>query len=184
MVKVPIQIRTHLIAFFYEEFKELKDLPFDKISNHSCEIKKESSIGKTVIAILQNQEDIFNTAPFFIYFHKPKGFKDVPTAHIYQIIHGKEKLVRVPKKIAQDLNYIFEDLFRFAFVNTVQTAQKYAPKTKVQEVIIDFMTTYNLEEYGFRLDSLRTLYNREIKKNQLTFRFQKRCSNRVLNFSF
>lgn len=181
MLKVPVKIRTHLIPFFYKEFKEADDEAFVKINTKTCAIKKSSSTGKTITAILQNQEGISKNANFYIYFQLPKKITQKPKAHIYQIKKGKEQLVMVPEKIAKDLNYYFEDLFRFAFVNTVQTAKKYAPNLKVQDIIIDFMTKYNLEEYGFRLDSLRTLYNREVKKEQLLLRFQKRCSNRVLN---
>lgn len=183
MQKVPIQIRPHLIAFLYYNFKDLSDENFDKIAAKSCEIKKDTAIGKIVLAILENQESIDINKKLYIYFSVPKNINHKTDAHIYQIIKEKEVLVKVPEKIAKDLNYIFQDFFIYAFVNSIQNARKYAPQLKVKDLILDFMLKYNLDEYGFRVDSLRRLYDRDTKNEQLLFRFNTKCSNRVLNFS-
>jgi hypothetical protein len=183
MIKVPIQIRPHLIPFLYYDFKNISDDSFDKISTKSCEIKKDTAIGKIVLAILENQDCINVNKKLYIYFSVPKNINKASCAHIYQIKKNKEELVKVPEKIAKDLNYIFQDFFLFAFVNSIKNIKKYAPHEKVKDLILDFMNKYNLDEYGFRLDSLRRLYDRDVKNDQLLFRFNTKCSNRVLNFS-
>lgn len=179
---VPIQIRPHLIPFLYKELKEAADVDYLAIRAKSCKISKNASIGKTLIAILSASKKYQAPDNFYIYFYVPKKITATPTAHIYQIVNGKEELLKVTEKLAKDLNYIFEDLFRYAFVNTVYTAKKYAPNLKTEKIILDFMQTYNLEEHGFKVASMRSLYNREIKNKCALQRFQTKSSNRVLNF--
>lgn len=178
--KVPVQIRPHLIAFFYQEFKAASDADYFKIKAKACKITIDSSIGKMLIAILKSQSKSEN---FYIYFSVPEKITEKPTAHLYQVIKNKSELLKVSQKLATDLNYLFEDLFRFAFVNTVFTAKKYAPNLQLQNIILDFMQTYNLEEYGYRVDTMRKLYNREVKETNSLKRFQNKSANRVLNFT-
>jgi hypothetical protein len=177
---VPVKIKPHLIPFFYKEFKAAADADYFKIKAKACKITIDSSIGKLFTAILQSEIKAEN---FYIYFSVPEKINEKPAAHIYQINKNKNELIKVTPKLAIDLNYLFEDLFRFAFVNTVFIAKKYAPHLQYQNIILDFMKEYNLEEYGFRLDSMRKLYNREIKESNSLKRFQTKSANRVLNFS-
>ncbi|WP_341221881.1 hypothetical protein [Polaribacter atrinae] len=180
---VPIKVRPHLIPFFYKEFKADTDAHYLKNRVRACKIVINSSLGKMIRITLEKSDYPVKPQKFYIYFSVPDKVSDKATAEIYQTVKGSNSFLKVPEKVASDINDIFEDLFRYNFVLTVSTALKYAPNLKVEKVILDFMTEYNLEEHGFRLDTMRSLYNREMRESLSLKRFQSKSSNRVLNFS-
>ncbi|WP_271406591.1 hypothetical protein [Tenacibaculum soleae] len=180
---VPVKLRPHLIPFFYKEFKADVDAHYLNSRVKACKIVTNSSIGKLIRIALDKADLPIKPQKFYIYLSVPSKMKEKSTAHIYQTVNGTNSFLKVPEKVASDINDVFEDLFRFSFVNTVATALKYVPGIKIESVILDFMTEYQLEEYGFRIDSMRSLYNREVKKRSKLTRFQTRSSNRVLNYS-
>ena len=55
------------------------------------------------------------------------------------------------------------------------------PNLLVRDAIIEFMNEYQLDEYGFNIESIRRLLDRgqECKLSRL----QSKVANRVLNFS-
>jgi len=180
---VPIKVRPHLIPFFYKEFKADTDAHYLKSRVKACKIVINSSLGKMIRIALEKCEHPVKPQKFYIYFSVANRVSNKATAEIYQTVNGTNSFLKVPEHVASDINDIFEDLFRYSFVTTVYTALKYAPHLKVEKVIIDFMTEYDLEEHGFRVASMRSLYNREIKERTPLYRFQSKTSNRSLNFS-
>jgi len=179
---VPLKLRPHLIPFFYKEFKPDIDAHYLKHRVKACKIDSTSSIGKLIRISLEKSTHPVKPQKFYIYLSLPEKITDKATAKIYETVNGNNSFLKVPEKVASDINDIFEDLFRFSFVNTVSTAVKYAPKVPLSKIIIDFMTEYNLEEYGFRLNSLCRLYHREVNKEHKLNRMQSKSSNLVLNF--
>jgi len=181
---VPLKLRPHLIPFFYKEFKSEVSAHYLKSRVKACKIDSTSSIGKLIRISLEKCEYPIKPQKFYIYLSVQEKITDKSTAKFYKTVSGTHSFLKVPEKVASDINDIFEDIFRYSFVNTVTIALKYAPDLKVNKIILDFMEEYNLDEYGFRLDSLRSLYNREIRKKHKLNRMQSKSSNRVLNFFF
>ena len=180
---VPVKLRPHLIPFFNKEFKADVEANYLNSKVKACKIVTNSSIGKLIRIALEKAKVPTKPQKFYVYISVPARITEKTTAEIYQTVNGTNTFLEVPEKVASDINDVFEDLFRFTFVNTVSTAVKYVPGLKVEKVIIDFMQEYELEEHGFRLDSMRSLYNREVKKNTKLNRFQTKSSNRVLNYA-
>mgnify|MGYP001034430429 CR=1 FL=1 len=175
---VPVKIRKHLIPFFYKEFKGKEAFYLDK-KVKACKINMTSSIGKMFRITLEKSDYPVKVEKFNMYISISDN---VVSGQMYQCVSGQYSFLKVPEKVAEDLNDILEDQFRIAFVYTVQTAIKYAPNLKIKDIISDFMIEYKLDEYGYRLESMRTLYNREISKNNKMSRMQSKASNRVLNY--
>lgn len=179
---IPVKLRPHLIPFFYKEFSPEIEAHYLNSRVKACKIVTNSSIGKLIRIALEKIEYPLKPQKFYVYFSFPEKITDKYTAEIYQTVNGTNSFLQVPEKVASDINDIFEDLFRLTFINTVQVAMRYNKNVKLDDVIIDFMTRYELEENGFRLDSMRRMYHREVEKKTLLNRFQSRSSNRVLNF--
>lgn len=180
---VPVKLRPHLIPFFYKEFKAEVDAKYLNTRVKACKIDATSSLGKQIRISLEKCEFPVKPQKFYIYLAVPERVADKATADIYKTVSGVNSFLKVPTKVASDINDIFEDIFRYSFVNTVATAVKYAPTLKLNTIILDFMQEYNLEEHGFRLNSMLRLYHREISKKNKLNRMQSRSSNKVLNFN-
>lgn len=179
---VPVKLRPHLIPFFYKEFKADSEAHYLNSRVKACKIVVNSSIGKMIRISLEKSHYPIRPQKFYIYFSLPEKIKDKSTAQIYQTVNGSNSFLKVPRKVAEDINDLFEDLFRIQFVNTIKTALKYSETIKIETVILDFMKEYCLDEYGFRLDTLRRLYMRYANKPALN-RMQSKSSNRVYNYS-
>jgi len=178
---VPVKIRQHLIPFFYQEFKGKEAYYLNK-KVKACKITMTSSIGKMFRITLEKSGYPQKIEKFNIYISVSENRNPKYTADIYKCVSGKHSFLKVPDKVAEDLNDVLEDQFRIAFVYTIKTAAKYAPGIKIKDLISDFMIEYKLDEFGYRLESLRTLYNREVSKDASMSRMQSKVSNRVLNY--
>ena len=178
---VPVKLRPHLIPFFYKEFNADSDAHYLNTRVKASKILINSSIGKLIRIALEKSDYPVKPQKFYIYFYFPEKIASKATAELYQTVNGTNCFLQVPDKLAQDINDIFEDLFRIQFINTIKIAKKYNPDIKIKNVIIDFIKEYSLDEFNFREKSLRRLYNNNVNK-PLLHRMQTTASNRVLNY--
>lgn len=179
---VPIKIRPYLIPFFYKEFKGTEEAHYLNKKVKSCKISLTSSLGKMFRNSLVQIDYPEKIEKFNVFITVNDVEKTAYTAGIYKCVSGQYSFLKVPEKIASDINDILEDQFRLSFLITVQTAIKYAPNVKVKDVIEDFMVEYKLDEYGYQLNSLRRLCERWIAEDTKMSRMQSKVSNRVLNY--
>jgi len=182
---VPVKIRPHLIPFFYKEFKGIEEAFYLNKKVKACKINIGSSLGKLFRITLQKSgypEKIENFN-MFISVTNSQSSNPKFSAQIYKYASGNYSFLKVPKEVAEDLNNVLEDQFRIAFVYSVKWALKYSSEIKIKDVISDFMVEYGLDEHGYTLESLRTLYNRQIKEEAGMSRMQSKSSNRVLNYN-
>lgn len=180
---VPVKIRKHLIPFFYKEFKGEEARYLNKTVK-ACKITMNSSLGKMIRRSLEQIDYPEHIEKFnmFISIYDQESSNKKTNASLYKCVSGKHSFLKVPEEVEKDLNEILEDQFRITFIASVKSAVKYNQNIKVKDAIADFMLEYGLDEYGYRLESLRTLYNREVKKKALLSRMQIKVSNRVLNY--
>lgn len=101
-----------------------------------------------------------------------------PVGKMYSNVNGKNHFLYVPEYQEKKVNEILEDLFRLAFVYSTKGMLKNNKELKVREAISEFMTEYELDNYGFELESIRRLLNRN-SKYKLS-RLQNQVSNRFL----
>jgi hypothetical protein len=180
-IVVPVKLRPHLIPFFYQEFKEEVAAHYLQHKVKACKLSATSSLGKIIRITLEKSKQPIKPQKYYVYFSIPTKISKC-TAQVYVTEKGKTSFLKVPEKVALHINEIFEDLFRYTFVTRINNVLKYAPDLKLDNLILDFMKEYDLEEFGFRLDSMRHLYHREKKKAFFLSRFQSQCSNRVYNY--
>ncbi|WP_372744297.1 hypothetical protein [Lutibacter sp.] len=183
---IPVKIREHLIPFFYEEFKGVEAHYLNKRVK-ACKISMTSSIGKMLRITLEKSgyplKEIDKIGKFNMYIAvSDSEASKTASAKIYKYVSGQYSFLKVPYQVAEDINDILEDQFRIAFVNRVKGALRFSPKTKVQDIISDFMVEYSLDEYGYKIASLQRLYNRSVAENKTMSRMQSKVSNRVLNY--
>ena len=140
---VPIKIRPHLVPFFYKEFKGTEEAHYLNKRVKSCKISLTSSLGKMIRNSLLQISYPEKIDKFNVFISVTDVEKKEYTAEIYKCVSGQYSFLKVPEKVAADINDILEDQFRLVFFKTVESAVKYAPKIKIKEVIEDFMIAYN-----------------------------------------
>ena len=181
---VPVKIRPHLVPFFYKEFKGTEEAYYLNKKVKACKINIGSSLGKMFRMTLEKSGYPEKIEKFNMYIsvNDTSGGAPEYSAEIYKYASGQYSFLKVPEKVAEDLNNVLEDQFRIAFVYSVKWALKYAPGAKVKDVISDFMIEYSLDDFGYKLESMRTLYDRSVRENATMSRLQSKASNRVLHY--
>lgn len=178
---VPIQIRKHLIPYFYKEFQGIEANYLNK-KVKAAKINMNSSIG-FLLQVTLEKSDKPVVADKFTMFISVTNFDGVRSADakIFKCVSGKHSFLRVPDQINNRINDLLEDQFRVAFVSYIEGRLESDRKLKVRDAIIQFMEKYELDESGFEMRSLWRLLNREQKKERLS-RMQNMSTNRVLNY--
>lgn len=184
MQTIPIKIRPHLIPFFYQELKgEEARLQNKRVK--ACRISLTSSVGMIIsMCINRNRavSQVKNIDDYYLYLSiSEKNYKK-SEGSIYTTSSGERMLLELPEKVADNINCLLEDQFRVSLVSAVDWATKYNKHIDKKTVFEDFMVKYELDEFGFKLNSLRRMYDRESEKDALLSRMQTKASNRVLNY--
>lgn len=181
---IPVKIRPHLVPFFYQEFLGIEARYLNK-KVKACKISMTSSIGKMFNLALEKvdyPEKPEKIEKYYLYLSISEGERKKANGKIYSCASGVRSFLRVPEKVAEDLNCVLEDQFRLSFVYAISWALKYNQNIKKDRVIADFMVEYSLDEFGFNLKSLVRMYDREIEKGARVSRMQNKFSNRVINY--
>lgn len=176
---VPVQIRPHLIPFLYKEFEGIEVNHLNK-KVKACKINPESSLGFMIMLSLQKCKlPVKTTGKYYVYLEiEPAIFSD---SKLFNIAKGNNSFLEVPPALNNKINEILEDMFRIAFQYHTRGMLKANPNLQVRDAIAEFMTEYQLDEYGFNIESIRRLLDRG-QKNKLS-RLQHKGANRVLNYS-
>ncbi|AGN89423.1 hypothetical protein LIT13_01245 [Flavobacterium psychrophilum] len=174
---VPVQIRPHLIPFFYKEFEGVEVNHLSK-KVKACKVNSESALGFMIMLSLQKCKfPVKTTGKFYVYLEiSPAIFSE---SKLFNIANGKNSFLEVPPYLNNKINEILEDIFRIAFQYQTRGMLKANPNLLVRDAIIEFMNEYQLDEYGFQVESIRRLLDRG-QKNKLS-RLQSKVANRVLN---
>jgi hypothetical protein len=181
---VPIQIRPHLVPFFFAE-SDGKEYNYGnkrvKTVIYSSDI---SGIGKMIRRLMVKADrhlniDHFNLCLTITDNPNKKNFK----GEFYKFENGANSFLRLPEDANDDINDLLEDMFRMAFVSYMHGCIENNDAAVVRKAIDKFIGKYDLLEFGFCNETLRRLYYREKKNGKILNRFQTKTSNNVLNFS-
>ena len=172
---VPIKIRPHLIPFFYKEFEGIEvDYLNKKVK--ACKINSESALGFMIMLSLKKCEfPVKTSGKYYVYLDiSPAIFTE---AKLFKIVNNQNSFLEVPEFLNKKINEILEDLFRVAFQYHTRGMLLGDPNMQVKDAISYFMKEYELDEYGFNIESIRRLLDRG-KKHKLS-RLQNKTANQI-----
>ncbi len=178
---VPINIRPHLIPFFYEEFEGIEAKYLSR-KVKACKITMQSTLG---ILIRVSVEKIYlpeqtSDISLYITINDQEG-KNKYTSKIYKYISGEYSFLRVSPKAEKQINDVLEDYFRIGLLFYMKGVKKFS-NTAVDEALYSFIIDYDLDTYGYNIEMIRRYYNRSLKKNNKLSRIQIKSSNKTLNY--
>lgn len=174
---VPVKIRPHLIPFFYSEFEGV-DAHNPTTKAKACKITKTSSLGFMLVTALRPTDTPAKPNKYYIYITFEDDLFD---SKFYSVANGKNCFLEVPEFVNDQINNLLEDQFRIAFVYFVKGMLRSNPDLLVHEAISEFMVEYELDEYGFELESMRRILNRN-SRFKLS-RLQSKVTNRVFGYN-
>ena len=171
---VPLHIRPHLIPFLFKELEGSEVLHLNK-KVKACKVSSRSNLGFMIRTALQKTDKPVKCGHYYVYLALDDDFVD---GKLYNVVNGKNSFLHVPEYQEKKINEILEDLFRMAFVYSTKGMLKNNKSLLVRDAIAEFMTEYQMDDYGFDLESVRRLLDRN-SKYKLS-RLQNQVSNRVL----
>lgn len=179
---VPIQIRPHLIPFFFQEF-DGEEASYLNKKVTAIKVSTKSSLGRTIRLFMVKVNipvKIDNYQLYLSVADHPDGGKTYE-GNFYRFESGQSSFLQLPPEVNRDINNLLEDIFRMAFIFYVDGYMEDGKKN-ITQGINKFIDQYELLEFGFCNEKLRQLYYREKGKNKRLSRFQQRPANRVTNF--
>lgn len=177
---VPVEIRSHLIPFFFHEM-EGTFASYNGEKVNMIKLKCSSSLANYLYTQIDyNRADHkYPYDSFLLYLSVQTNQFYVMSGKVYIDKKGIKSELLMPLSKVREFNGLLEDVYRTNLVSYVDGFKDAG--SQVSKGVDSFMVKYNLYEYGFEYQSLRKIYY-EQKKTSLLNRFQNRASNKVLGF--
>lgn len=162
---VPLTLRPHLVYFLMKEMKgETKN--YAGIRCTVFDISRKSFIGKFLLEHLEKIDYPVRNISRFNFFAEisagSRSRKHLSSGSFYKKEMLGETFVYLPEQYVDDVNELFEEMFRSSFFNYVQARAD--DDLLVTQAILLYIDKYDLYECGMNQDQLRKLYYR-ISKN-------------------
>ena len=181
---VPILIRPHLVPFFFKESEG------DEVTYGNKKVKSVlysstvSSMGRMIRLLMVKAGKPLNVKNFNLFLTiSDHGNGKKYKGEFYKFENGRNSFLQLPQETNDDINDLFEDIFRMAFISYMNGYLEFHPDAVITTGIDKFIDKYDLLEFGFSNDTLRQLCYREKKNGKITARFQTKKSAKILNHS-
>lgn len=179
---VAANIRAHLIPFLFKEF-EGEEAQYMGKTVKRVSISPLSSVGKFVYSQMDTSQKLGKKDKFILFLSIIEKSGKIYKGILHVEINKVKQVVLVSEKALNAINNFIEDVFRVSFVYYVDGSRENGDDEVIKS-IDKFIAKYDLLEFGFSNNTLRTLYYREKSNNSMISRMQHfSITNRVMNFS-
>jgi hypothetical protein len=181
---IPINIRPHLVPFFFSQ-SDGKEYAYAnkkvKTVMYSADI---SGVGKIIKRLMVKADRHLNIDHFNLCLTiTDAGGKKSYKGEFYKFENGSNSFLRLPEDANDDINDLLEDIFRMAFTSYMMGCVENNEDAVIIKAIDKFIDKYDLLEFGFCNETLRRMYYREKENDKILARFQTKKSNNILNFA-
>lgn len=181
---VPIIIRPHLVPFFFKESEGKEAAYLNKQVKSVLFSSTASSIGCIIRLLMEKGDKYLDVKDFNLFLTvSDSGENKKYSGEFYRHVNGRNSILYLPEPANHYINNILEDIFRMAFFSYVEGAIENNSEAMVVRAIDTFIDKYDLLEFGFSNDTLRTLFYRERKKNKIISRFQNKKNGNIMNYA-
>lgn len=171
MTLAPINIKPHLVSFFFKEGKG-KEQVFMKKRVKPLIFHKTSSLARLIRTIMEKSNQPFEVEHFNVFLEVNETASKTYRGTIYKQVSGVNSFLKLPEEANRDINDLLEDIFRMSMVAYVNGAVENSNNdAEIVAAINRFIDKYDLLEFGFNLSQIRRDYYRNKEKPQLG-RFQ------------
>ena len=177
---VPVNIRPHLVPFFYQEFVGVEAQYLNR-KVKAAKISTRSHFGKIIRLMLEKSGMPVKGSKYNMFLSVRDIESDDFFGSLYSYQAGTYNFLRLPEKGCALLNDHLEDAFRISLTSFIIgfNANK---RGDIEEALNQFIDAYNLREFGFEVATLRRYYDRQIEGSFRLKRMQKSVSNQSINY--
>lgn len=173
MAVAPINIREHLVPFFFKESEGKEAMYLNKRVKAVLFSPTVSSVGRIIRLLMEKSGQPLKVDNFNMFLTiSEAGNRKKYKGEFYKQESGKNSFLKLPPEANGDINDLLEDIFRMSFVSYINGCIENNNEGIVIKAIDNFIDKYDLLEFGYSNDTLRRLYYREKKKNRIISRFQ------------
>lgn len=157
---VPVSIKPHLIPFLFKEFEAVLDSSSGiqiNVAKHTI----QSPMGKILRSLMQisHKKVPCDTIPQ-IFLKVQEKYK---YTGIFHFADGRTGFLYLPEEAQGFLNEHLQKLFDISLMNSIHSWSKSNTDQGINDAIVSFLETYNLEEYNYTLLGIRRDYYRKRK---------------------
>jgi hypothetical protein len=181
MSLVPIQIRPHLVQFFFKESDGKEAFYCNKKHKSVMFSPTVSTVGRIIRLLMEKSGTPVKVSNFNLYLTISDTPDNKYSGTFYKQIDGRNSFLKLPEQACEDINDLLDDMFRLTFISYMNGCVENTDDQTVVTAINKFIEKYDLLEFGYSTDTMRQLYYREKKKNRLTARFQIKKATHTLN---
>lgn len=172
MTIVPVNIRPHLVPFFFKESDGKEYRYANRVVKTVFYSSSTTTIGKIIRLLMVKSNmplkvDDFNLCLSVEEVCHKKKYEGT----IYRYESGRNHFLKLPEDANNDINDLMEDMFKMAFVKFIDGCLHDNPKANVVKAIDKFIDDYDLLEFDKTNETMRRLYYREKKKQGCLVRF-------------
>lgn len=179
---VPIIIRDHLVPFFFKESEGEEFNYGGKRGKSVLFSPMVSTVGRIIRLLMIKSGKPLNIDNFNLYLSiSDTGAGKKYLGQFYKHESGRNSFLMLPEEANNDINDLLDDMFRMSFISYMNGCVENNTDAVVTTAIDKFIEKYDLEEFGFSNMTLRQLYYREKRNDQILERFQSKKSPKRIN---
>lgn len=163
---VPINIRPHLVSFFFKEV-EGEEIHYLKFRSKSFVMQQSSALNAIIRIVLVTTDIPVKPSDLSLLLTiNEANDEKIFSGTMYQLASGQSNFLKVPPEANKILNDLLEDVFYISFTYYVLGHIENSSKACITEAIRSFMDKYELLEHGFDIERLRRHYYRVMNKKK------------------
>lgn len=164
MTLAPIDIKPHLVAFFFKEGKG-KEVGFGNKKVKPVIFSKTSSLTRLIRTLMVKCDQPVEVDHFNVFLTVNENASKKYTGTIYKQVSGTNSFLKLPQDANRDINDLLEDIFSMALVSYINGAVENSnDSAEIRAAINKFMDKYDLLELGFNTEMIRRSYYRHRDK--------------------
>ncbi len=159
---VPVQIRPHLVPFFFEEFEGIEALYLNKRVK-AARISTKKPLGKFLRLLMEKSDAPERPEKFHMYLSiQDREYSKDFFGQIYKCASGKNSFLKLPAEGSKLINDHLENIFRTSMIYFIEGHIAENESGQIRKAIDIFLMKYDLYENGFEVESIRRYYYRVI----------------------
>lgn len=162
---IPAYIKPHLVPFLFKELKSVETV-YEGEKIVAAKVTNETALGISIRLLLEKCNKKPTCDIGLTIFLQVQEEPQVPVylKGMYRYADGRSSYLYLPTAGQNFLNKYLEKSFETSLMYYIHSWHQKEGESGINEGVITFLQKYNLEEHGYKADSVRRTYYRKLKK--------------------
>lgn len=157
---VPIQVRPHLVAFFFREI-EGEEVHYLKSKSKSFSISEYPSLSAImrILLVITDHPVKHDEVSILLTINESEN-KKMFEGSFFKPVSGRNHFLKFPEGSSKIVNDLLEDIFNLSLTHYVLGHIESSQKAPIKTALTLFIEKYDLYELGFSYETLRKRFYR------------------------